>query len=182
MTAADHTAPSRSARRSPRLDVAAVGDRQIVMTRRFAAPPALVFDALVTPELLRRWMHGPDGWQMIGCEFEATMGGRYRYEWRGPAGERMAAEGVVHEILRPERLVVTECFDDDWTGGEVLSVFELVVEGAGTRLAHTATYVSEGARDEALASGMERGVEASYDHLDRLLTATGVTGVTDATR
>jgi uncharacterized protein YndB with AHSA1/START domain len=153
-----------------RLHIVSVGDRQIVMTRRFAAPPLLVFDALVTPSLLLQWMHGPAGWWMVNCKFDATEGGHYRYEWRGPNGRSMAAKGVVRQIIRPSRLVTVELFDDNWTGGEVTAVVELTADGAGTLLTNTATYPSPADRDAALASGMELGVEAGYTHLDRLLS------------
>lgn len=152
------------------LDVRSLGDRQIVMKRRFAAPPTLVFDALVTRALLLRWMHGPAGWRMVDCEIDAVEGGRYRYLWRGPHGESMSAQGVIQQIAPPTLFVTTEQFDDNWTGGEVISMFELAVDGTGTVLTNTATYTSQAARDAALGSGMKRGVEASYSHLDRLLT------------
>ncbi len=151
------------------LVIAAAGDCQIVMTRGFAAPPSLVFDALVTPSLLMRWMHGPAGWLMVECEFDATEGGRYRYAWRGPDGQQMTAKGVVRQIIRPARLVTVELFDDNWTGGEVTAVSELAASGSGTLFTNTATYPSRADRDAALASGMERGVAAGYAHLDRLL-------------
>ncbi len=151
------------------LDILAVGDRQIVMTRSFAAPPPLVFDALVDPALLLQWMHGPAGWRMVECEFDAVEGGLYRYLWHGPTGQSMAAKGVVREIIRPQRLVTAEVFDDNWTGGEVTAVCELTTGGAGTLLTTTATYPSRAARDGALDSGMERGLAAGFTHLDRLL-------------
>ena len=151
------------------LDIVVAGDRQIVMTRRFAAPPSMVFDALVEPTLLLQWLHGPAGWRLVECDFDATEGGRYRYVWRGPNGQSMTAKGVVRQIIRPTRLVTVELFDDNWTGGEVTAVSELTVDGAGSLLTNTATYPSRAARDAALASGMERGVDASYTHLDRLL-------------
>ena len=156
-------------RPAAKLDVVGLGDRLIVMTRRFGAPPSLVFDALTTPSLLLQWMHGPAGWRMVDCDFDATEGGRYRYLWRGPNGQSMAAKGVVRQIIRPTRLVTVELFDDNWTGGEVTAVYELTADSAGTLLTNTATYPSRADRDAALASGMEGGVEAGYAHLDRLL-------------
>ncbi len=151
------------------LDIDALGERQIVMTRGFAAPPPLVFDALVQPALLLQWMHGPAGWHMVECEFDPVVGGRYRYRWHGPNGQSMAAKGVVREIVRPSRLVTAEVFDDNWTGGEVTAVYELTTDGSGTLLTTTATYPSRAARDGALDSGMKRGLAAGYHHLDRLL-------------
>ena len=126
-------------RSAVRLDIVGAGDRQIVMTRIFAAPPSPVFDALVMPSLLQQLMHGPAGWRMVDCDFDATEGGRYRYVWRGPNGQSMSAKGVVRQIIRPTRLVTVELFDDNWTGGEVTAVSELTAEGAGTLLTNTGT-------------------------------------------
>jgi uncharacterized protein YndB with AHSA1/START domain len=58
-------ATDEGTRPSRRLDIVGVSDRQIVMTRWFAAPPSLVFDGLVMPSLLLQWMHGPAGWRMV---------------------------------------------------------------------------------------------------------------------
>lgn len=164
---ADH--PAQREIRIGHLELTASGECLIIIRRRFAAPPSLVFRALVTPALLLRWMHGPAGWLMVECEFEATVGGRYRYSWRGPEGRSMTAAGVVLEITPPSRLVTKEQFDDNWTGGEVVAVTELAADGGDTVLTNIATYPSRSARDAALASGMERGVQAGYAHLDRLI-------------
>src|SRR5438034_218410 len=57
-------------------------DREIKMTRSFNAPRTLVFEALTKPELVQRWLLGPDGWSMIVCKIDLHVGGAYRYEWR----------------------------------------------------------------------------------------------------
>ncbi|MES2058634.1 MAG: ATPase, partial [Pseudomonadota bacterium] len=49
---------------SHKLELTAQGDREIVITRMFDAPPHLVFDALTIPALLKRWFTGPDGWTL----------------------------------------------------------------------------------------------------------------------
>ena len=53
------------------LKVTARGDREIVMTRAFDAPRAMVFDAYTKPELVRRWLLGPAGWSMPVCDRSA---------------------------------------------------------------------------------------------------------------
>jgi hypothetical protein len=52
------------------LKITAHGDREIVMTRVFSAPRNLVFDAFTKPELVKRWLLGPDGWSMPVCEID----------------------------------------------------------------------------------------------------------------
>lgn len=153
------------------LQVTTPTDREIVMTRTFDAPRELVFDALTRPELLKRWFHGPDGWSLEICDIDLRVGGSYRCVWRGPDGVEMGLSGVHREIVPPERLVRTEVFDEDWTGGETLATAVLTERDGRTTLTTTVLYASKEARDGALASGMEQGVTASYDRLEELLAS-----------
>lgn len=151
-----------------KLTVATRSDREIVMTRRFHAPRALVFDALTKPEILKRWLNGPEGWSLPVCEIDLRVGGAFRYVWRGPDGTEMGMSGVFREIAPPARMVHTELFDEDWTGGETLVTTELEESDGGTTLTTTVLYASQEGRDGALKSGMEQGLGESYDTLDDL--------------
>ena len=141
------------------------------MTRVFDAPRSLVFDAWTKPELLERWLGVREGWSMAVCEVDLKVGGTYRFVWRGPDGSEMAMRGVYREIVRPERLVATESFDDPWYPGEALDTMVLVEEGGKTTVTTTVLYESQEVRDAVLKSGMERGVAQSYDTLDELLAS-----------
>ena len=101
-----------------KLVVSAHGEREIVMTRMFDAPRGLVFKAYTTPELVRRWLLGPEGWSMPVCEIDLKVGGRYRFLWRHADGQEMGMGGVYREVIAPERLVSTEVFDQSWYEGE----------------------------------------------------------------
>src|SRR5438874_543510 len=101
------------------------GDRAIVVTRVFDAPRSLVFDAMTKPEMLKRWLTGPPGWSLAVCEMDLRVGGAYRWVWRGPNGEEMGMGGVHREIVPPERIVNTQLFDEDWTGGEAVGTLVL---------------------------------------------------------
>ncbi len=103
------------------LEMTARGDREIVMSRVFDAPRYLVFDALTQPELLQRWLLGPDGWAMPVCEIDLRVGGSFRYMWRNAKGKEMKMRGVYREITPTERIVHTESFDDPWYPGEARS-------------------------------------------------------------
>jgi uncharacterized protein YndB with AHSA1/START domain len=151
------------------LKVAARGDREIVMTRVFNAPRAIVFKAFAEPELVKRWLLGPPGWSMPVCEIDLRVGGKYRYVWqRDSDGTRMGMGGVYREIVVPERIVATEEFDEAWYAGEAVGTMELVEEGGKTRLIQTMLYASPEARDGVLKSPMEKGLGASYDRLEEL--------------
>ena len=144
-------------------------DREIVMTRVFNAPRRLVFDAWTKPELVRRWLLGPPGWTMPVCEIDLRVGGAYRFVWLCQDGTTMGMGGVYREIVIPERIVNTQLFDQDWTGGETLGTLLLTEQGGKTTLTNAVLYSSREARDGALRTRMAEGVEAGYARLDELL-------------
>ena len=82
------------------------GDREIVISRDFAAPRRLVWEAMTKPEFLRRWLFGPPGWEMTVCEDDLRVGGAFRWAWRGANGEEMSMRGVNREIVPLERITV----------------------------------------------------------------------------
>jgi uncharacterized protein YndB with AHSA1/START domain len=152
------------------LTITTPNDLEIVMTRVFRAPRRLVWDAHTKPELLRRWLLGPDGWSMPICEMDLRVGGRYRWVWRRDTdGHEMATGGVFKEIVAPERLVSTEAFEQPWYPGEGLNTIVLTEAGGMTTLTQTMRYDTREIRDGVLQSGMETGVETSYQRLDGIL-------------
>jgi two-component system cell cycle response regulator DivK len=79
---------------------------QVRVERAFAAPPERVFDAWLDPETVGEWLfRTPDG-ELVRCEVDPEVGGRYEI------AERRDEEEVLHTgrfeaIERPERLVFT---------------------------------------------------------------------------
>jgi uncharacterized protein YndB with AHSA1/START domain len=124
---------------------------------------------MTRPELVRQWLLGPGGWTMPVCEIDLRPGGAFRYEWTHPEKGDMGLRGTFREVVRPERIVHTEVFDVDWTGGEAI-VTTLLHERAGrTTMTMTIVYATREARDGALKSGMDSGLEVGYALLDDLL-------------
>lgn len=154
-----------------KLQVAARGDNEIVMTREFNAPRGLVFDAFTKPELLKRWLGVFGGWSLAVCEIDLKVGGAYRWVWRNTNGSTMGASGVYREIVPGERVVTTERFDDAWYEGEGLGTVEFVERDGRTTMTQTLRYVSKDARDAVLKSPMEGGVAMSYKKLAEVLAS-----------
>src|SRR5919199_1472467 len=94
--------------KSQRTTFTTPSDTELVASRVFDAPRALVWDAFTKPEHLQRWMLGPEGWTMPVCEVDLRPGGKWRYVWRKDDGSEMAMSGQVRDVVRPERLVTTE--------------------------------------------------------------------------
>jgi uncharacterized protein YndB with AHSA1/START domain len=144
-------------------------DKEIVITRVFNAPPELVFDCYTKPELLRRWMFGPNGWAFTVCDIELRVGGKYRYVWTGPEDASMGTSGVFKTILVPEKIMKTQLFDEDWTGGEAIVTLQLTEQHGQTTAVTSILHSSKEARDLALQSGMEPGLEMGFERLEALL-------------
>ena len=154
------------------LQVETPGDAErVVITRTFDAPRALVFECHTKAELVSRWLIGPPGWTMPVCELDFRVGGRFRYVWRKEDGAEFGVGGTFREIATPARIVHTELFDEDWTGGETTVTQVFAEDGGLTTLTMTVVYSSREARVAALATGMTEGMEQSYQALDGQLAA-----------
>ena len=153
------------------LKVSARGDRDIELTRAFDAPRHLVYDAYTKPELVRRWLSGLPGWTMPVCDIDLRVGGAFRFVWRNEAdGREMGMGGVYKEIVKNERVVNSEKFDEPWYPGEAVNTTTFDEAAGRTTLTMLLRYESKEARDMVLRSPMESGVSASFDRLERLLT------------
>ncbi|HEY7862519.1 MAG TPA: SRPBCC family protein [Thermoanaerobaculia bacterium] len=148
------------------------GEREIVFTRGFDAPRELVFDAMTKPHLVKRWM-GPRGWNLVTCEIDLRVGGKYRYVGKRPNGPEMGWGGVFREVTRPSRLICTEAFDDPWYPGECVITTTFEEKEGMTLMTAVTEYVTAEARDAVLKSPMESGVRESYARLDEVLAESG---------
>ena len=144
------------------------GDRYIVVTRRFVAPPEAVYRAHTEPELLQKWLLGPKGWTMPVCLSEPQPGGKIRFEWtdgkgRGfyQTGEYLALEPF-SRIVHVERMHLPDPTPDN----HVETRF--APDGSGTVMTMRMTLPDAETRAAMLATGMERGMEDSYARLDRM--------------
>lgn len=147
------------------LKVTTPSDREIRVTRTFAAPRELVYRALTRPELLKRWCYGPDDWLLAEVEMDVREGGTFRYLWRGADGTEMGMHGVFREVVPPERIVHTEEFEDPSFPGESVITTSLTEQNGKTTLTCTMLYDSKVTRDSVLNTPMTDGMAVSYDRM-----------------
>ena len=152
----------------PPLSVTLPSDREIQVTRQFQAPAELVFDCWTIPALIRRWLGFAD-WEFVTCEFDAKVGGKWRFVTRGPDGFEMGSGGTVLEITRPNWIKMTELYDVDWTGGETTVTNRITEVDGLTTSVITILYPTTEARDGARATPMAEGMEAGFKRLDALV-------------
>jgi len=142
------------------------GDRHVVVTRHFKAPPKAVYRAHTDPKLIQQWLLGPDGWTMPVCICEARPGGRIRYEWTHPKERGFFLTGEFLELEPHRRLLHVERmhFPEPTPDNRVETTF--VAAGDGTLMTLRMTLPSEQVRAAMLATGMEHGMAASYARLE----------------
>ena len=150
--------------------VATVGDQEIEIQRMFQAPRRLVFDAWTKPELVKRWLGVRAGWTLAICEIDLRVGGAYRFVWRQEAkGTEMGMSGIYKEVVIPERTVCTELFDDAWYAGIGIVTTVFTDQQDQTTVTMTIRYESRDAREGVMKTGMQAGVQQSFDSLAELL-------------
>ncbi len=157
-----------------KLTLKAEGDRFVVVTRRFAAPPEAVYRAHTDPALVQKWLLGPEGWTMPVCQLDARPGGKFRYEW-AKGGQGFYITGELLELEPPRRILhVERMFLPDPTPDNLVeTLFE--PDGSGGTVMMMRMTLSDGAtRAQMLASGMEHGMEASYVRLENEILAARV--------
>lgn len=144
-------------------------DTEIAMTRTFDAPAALVWKAFTEPALLRRWLLGPDGWEMPICEVDLRVGGKWHYGWAQPDGSgAFEMYGEYTEVTPFSRIMNTEHFEDN---PPAVTTVEFVEKDGRTTMTSTMKLVSQEARDAVLATGMADGAGRSYERLGEVLAS-----------
>ena len=144
------------------------GDRHIVATRRFVAPPEAVYRAHTEPALLQKWLLGPEGWTMPVCISDLRPGGKLRYEWTDGKGGGFHLTGEYLELEPFSRIVHVERMHlpDPTPDNHVETRF--APDGDGTVMTMRMTLPNAETRAAMLATGMEHGMEDSYARLDRM--------------
>ena len=145
-------------------------DTEILITRQFDAPAALVFQALTTPELVRRWW-GFDSTEWLVCEVDLRVGGQWRFVGRDGDME-VGFHGEYREISEPHRLVQTEIYEgapDPYPNDPALNTTTLDEHDGVTSMSVLVSVANREIRDAILASGMEHGLQISYNRLEDLV-------------
>jgi uncharacterized protein YndB with AHSA1/START domain len=145
------------------------GDKHVVVTRRFAASPEALYRAHTEPNIIQKWMLGPDGWTMPLCISEAKPGGKIRYEWSDGKGNgfHLTGEYITLEPIRRIVHVERMHLPDPTPDNHVETTFE--PDGDGTLMTMRMTLPDAKNREAMLATGMEHGMEASYVRLETML-------------
>lgn len=151
-------------------NVELLDDTHVRITRLVDGPRELVWRAHNDPELLKKWMLGPDGWSMVEC----VVGEHYRNVWEedGKPESRFGFEGETLLLDEPRRSVSTERMIG-MEGPSTTNDLQFYEEDGATLLTLLIEYPDRETRDMILATGMADGMEASYARLEREVLQAG---------
>ena len=146
-------------------------EREILITRQFDAPAALIFKAWTTPELVKRWW-GFETSEWLVCEIDLRVGGSWRYvtrETQDGHSFEVGFHGEYREIEAPRRIVSTEVFegfpDPDGDAAALDTVVFDERDGV-TTMTITVLHARQEHRDAHINSGMEGGMQISMNRLE----------------
>jgi uncharacterized protein YndB with AHSA1/START domain len=151
--------------------VAAHGAREIVTERVFDAQRERVFNAYVDPELIPQWWGRHQDTTTVD-KLDVRVGGDWRFVTDGPDGTT-TFRGTYRVIDPPEK--VEQTFEWEGMPGHIVvesAEFEDLGDGR-TKVTTRSLFHTTEERDGMLASGMEIGLNESYERLDALLASGG---------
>lgn len=149
-------------------------DTQINISREFAAPKHLVYQAITTPELVKRWWNAKRG-EVTIAEIDLREGGKWRSVMVTPDGFEVAFHGEYREIVPNERLVSTEAYEGvpDPDGNASVNTVTLTEQDGRTTMNVLIDCPSPEVRDAIVESGMEAGMQDAYDLLEEVAISLG---------
>jgi uncharacterized protein YndB with AHSA1/START domain len=152
-------------------------DTQINISREFAAPKHLVYKAVTTPELVKRWWNAKRG-EVTVAEIDLRVGGKWRYVMVAPTPEgdiEVAFHGEYREIVPHERIVSTEAFEGvpDPDDNATVNSMTLTETDGRTTINVLVDCPSPEVRNAIVESGMEAGLQDAYDLLEEVAISLG---------
>jgi len=146
------------------------GESTIRIERMFDAPREKFFRVITDKNLIPKWWVGP-GYEVRVEEMDVRDGGRWKFIQKMQDGKEFAFFGSYHEVTAPERVIQTFEFDGmPERGHVVMEKMELAeIEDGQTKLTITQAFFSVQDRDGLLQTGMEEGMQNTYNTLDKVL-------------
>ena len=151
-------------------------DTQILIEREFDAPARLVYKAITTPELVKRWWSAKRGAVTVS-DIDLRVGGKWRSVMVTDAGFEVAFHGEYREIVPNERIVSTEVYEmpgvepDAAEANATVNTVTLTETDGRTRLTTLVQCPSKEVRDAIIESGMEGGMQDAFDLLEEVASS-----------
>jgi len=139
----------------------------LVLERFVDVPPAKVYEAWTTPEILMKWFT-PDPWKTIACDMDLVPGGKMNTTMQSPEGQQFPNTGCVLVAIPGRKLVFTDALSEGFRPSAnpfMTAVVEIIPEGDGTRYRATALHKDEETKKKHEEMGFHEGWGAALDQL-----------------
>lgn len=141
-------------------------DREIAFTCRLQRSARSLFEAWTKPEHLRQWW-GCEGSCITHCEIDLRVGGSWSLVMQMKDRSDHPFHGTYREIVRPSRLIYTECYDmPQFRRPEWLTTVTFDETRGTTLVTHIIRHKSRSARDGHLQAGMQEGMVQTLTRLN----------------
>ena len=131
--------------------------RELIISRVFDAPRALVFEAWTKPEHMVHWF-GPNGFTLPVCEMDFRVGGKCRFCMRASDGNEHYTQGIYREVVPAERIVWTSSFEDV-AGSEIVTSVTFADHEGKTKITVHQTYSFESESTRGAPQGWTETLE-----------------------
>ncbi len=139
---------------------------QILITREFAAPRRLIYQAWITPELIKRWWSANRG-KVTLANVDARVGGKWRFVMVTDDGFEVGFNGEYREVVENERLVFTEAYEGMPDSEPAVNTMTFTEANGRTTLRVLVQHANQEDRDAHINSGMEAGMQDAMDLLEQ---------------
>jgi uncharacterized protein YndB with AHSA1/START domain len=140
-------------------------DRELLITRTFDAPRALVFQAWTDPKHVVHWW-GPRGFTNTVHEMDVRPGGIWRFTMHSPDGIDFPNKIVFEEVVKPSRLVFLYSEDMEGDPHQFSVTVTFTTKGQKTEITMRMIFRSKQDRDRAVEQ--YGAIEGNKQTLDRL--------------
>jgi len=140
------------------------GKQELVITRAFDLPVALLFKAYADPELVTQWM----GTKVL--KLESRKHGGYQFETADAQGNVVfRANGVIHAFVPDQKIIRTfEMENTPFAAQLEFLEFEKLTEET-SRLTMQVVYRSVALRDQQLRLPFAQGINMAHDRLQDII-------------
>ncbi|MES2798227.1 MAG: SRPBCC domain-containing protein [Bacteroidota bacterium] len=139
------------------------GKQDLLITRAFDLPLALLFKAYVEPEIVAQWM----GTKVL--KLDSKKHGSYQFETTDPMGNKHRFNGTIHEFVTNEK--ITRTFEMENTPFPVqleFLEFEKLTDDT-SKLTMQIVYKSVAHRDQMLALPFAQGINMAHNRLQEIV-------------
>lgn len=150
----------------------------LVLERIVDVPPALVWQAWTTPEIMVQWFT-PAPWKTVSVDLDLRPGGIFKLVMESPDGQRVEHDpGCVVEVVEGRKLVWTSAMGPGYrptkrpTVDEAFlftAIISIEPHGTGTKYTATAIHSDESGATRHKDMGFHEGWGAAFDQLVALV-------------